>query len=148
LRTLLIERGRHVTHKADYQDFSAPWEIDNRGQVPEDEARRDYAIQSTSYAFNSATRSGGSRTANIHTHAGGREFHWLRGYHLGGRSLTWARQTYRFSDLDFNANKKDGTASTGRSATADLSPWYDHVERSPAFPATARDSSSCPTASS
>ena len=56
MRTLLIERGRHVTHKTDYQDFAAPWELAHRGQVPEDEARRDYAIQSTCYAFNSATR--------------------------------------------------------------------------------------------
>ena len=67
LRTLLIERGRHVTHKTDYQDFAAPWELANRGQVPEDEARRDYAVQSTCYAFNSATKQWWVRTANIRT---------------------------------------------------------------------------------
>src|SRR6478736_4365809 len=95
LRTLLIERGRHVNHKADYQDFSAPWELSNRGQVPEDEARRHYAIQSTSYAFNSATQQWWVKDSeHPYLTPEGREFHWLRGYHLGGRSLTWARQTY------------------------------------------------------
>jgi choline dehydrogenase-like flavoprotein len=129
LRTLLIERGRHVTHKADYQDFSAPWELANRGQVPEDEARRDYAIQSTSYAFNSATRQWWVKDSeHPYLTPEGREFHWLRGYHLGGRSLTWARQTYRLGDLDFNANKQDGHGVDWPIRYADISPWYDHVE--------------------
>ncbi len=109
MRTLLIERGRHVTHKTDYQDFAAPWELAHRGQVPEDEARRDYAIQSTCYAFNSATRQWWVKDSeHPYLTPEGREFLWLRGYHLGGRSLTWARQTYRFSDIDFGANSKDG----------------------------------------
>ena len=129
LRTLLIERGRHVTHKADYQDFSAPWEVANRGQVPEDEARRDYAIQSTSYAFNSATRQWWVKDSeHPYLTPEGREFHWMRGYHLGGRSLTWARQTYRLGDLDFNANKKDGHGVDWPIRYSDVSPWYDHVE--------------------
>src|SRR6187455_296032 len=130
LRTLLIERGRHVRHKEDYQDFSSPWELNNRGQVPEDEARRDYAIQSTSYAFNSATQAWWVKDSeHPYLTPEGREFHWLRGYHLGGRSLTWARQTYRLSDLDFSANKKDGHGVDWPIRYADLSPWYDRVER-------------------
>jgi choline dehydrogenase-like flavoprotein len=129
LRTLLIERGRHVTHKADYQDFSAPWEVSNRGQVPEDEVRRDYAIQSTSYAFNSATRQWWVKDSeHPYLTPEGREFHWMRGYHLGGRSLTWARQTYRLGDIDFNANRKDGHGVDWPIRYSDLSPWYDHVE--------------------
>jgi choline dehydrogenase-like flavoprotein len=129
LRTLLIERGRHVAHKDDYQDFSAPWEVANRGQVPEDEARRDYAIQSTSYAFNSATQQWWVKDSeHPYLTPEGREFHWLRGYHLGGRSLTWARQTYRLGDLDFNANKKDGHGVDWPIRYSDISPWYDHVE--------------------
>ena len=129
LRTLLIERGRHVTHKTDYQDFAAPWELANRGQVPEDEARRDYAIQSTCYAFNSATKQWWVKDSeHPYLTPEGREFLWLRGYHLGGRSLTWARQTYRFSDIDFGANKKDGHGVDWPIRYADISPWYDRVE--------------------
>jgi choline dehydrogenase-like flavoprotein len=129
LRTLLIERGRHVTHKTDYQDFAAPWDLANRGQVPEDEARRDYAVQSTCYAFNSATKQWWVKDSeHPYLTPEGREFLWLRGYQLGGRSLTWARQTYRFSDIDFTANKKDGHGVDWPIRYSDISPWYDRVE--------------------
>ena len=148
MRTLLIERGRHVTHKTDYQDFAAPWELAHRGQVPEDEARRDYAIQSTCYAFNSATRQWWVKDSeHPYLTPEGREFLWLRGYHLGGRSLTWARQTYRFSDIDFARQPaKTATASTGRFATPTFHRGTTTSNPSPAFPAATKDSSSCPTA--
>ena len=129
MRTLMIERGRHVNHRTDYQDFTAPWELAHRGQVPEDEAKADYAIQSTSYAFNSATKQWWVKDSeHPYLTPEGREFMWLRGYHLGGRSLTWARQTYRFSDIDFGANQKDGHGIDWPIRYADISPWYDRVE--------------------
>ena len=129
LRTLLIERGRRVNHRTDYQDFAAPWELAHRGQVPEDESKADYAIQSTSYAFNSATKQWWVKDSeHPYLTPEGREFLWLRGYHLGGRSLTWARQSYRLSDIDFGANKKDGHGIDWPIRYADLSPWYDRVE--------------------
>jgi len=56
LKTLVIERGRHVNHRTDYLDFSAPWEVPNRGQVPEAEVAEHYAVQSQYHAFNSATK--------------------------------------------------------------------------------------------
>jgi len=55
-------------------------------------------------------------------------FDWIRGYHTGGRSLMWGKQTYRLSDLDFEANKKDGVGVDWPIRYADLSPWYDYVE--------------------
>jgi choline dehydrogenase-like flavoprotein len=129
LRTLMIERGRRVNHRSDYQDFAAPWELPHRGQVPEDEIRRDYAIQSTSSAFNSATQQWWVKDSeHPYLTPEAREFRWLRGHHLGGRSLTWARQSYRLSDIDFGANKKDGHGVDWPIRYADLSPWYDRVE--------------------
>jgi choline dehydrogenase-like flavoprotein len=129
LRTLLIERGRHVTHRTDYQDFAAPWELANRGQVPEEQARRDYAIQRTGETFNAATRQWWVKDSeHPYLTPEGREFRWLRGYHLGGRSLTWSRQSYRFSDIDFGANRKDGHGIDWPIRYSDVSPWYDRVE--------------------
>ena len=58
-----------------------------------------------------------------------KRFDWYRGYHVGGRSLTWGRQSYRLSDLDFEANAKEGIAVDWPIRYADLAPWYDHVER-------------------
>jgi choline dehydrogenase-like flavoprotein len=130
LRTLMIERGRHVNHKKDYLDFSPPWELPNRGLVPEDEVREHYPIQGTSYAFNAATKQFWVKDSeHPYSTPENRAFNWMRGYHLGGRSLTWARQTYRFSDIDFSANKKDGHGVDWPIRYADISPWYDRVER-------------------
>ena len=129
LRTLMIERGRHVNHRTDYMDFAAPWELTNRGQVPEDEIKEHYPIQGTSYAFNAASKQWWVKDSeHPYLTPPGRDFSWMRGYHLGGRSLTWARQTYRLSDIDFGANKQDGHGVDWPVRYADLSPWYDRVE--------------------
>jgi choline dehydrogenase-like flavoprotein len=55
-------------------------------------------------------------------------FDWIRGYHVGGRSIMWGKQTYRLSDLDFEANAKDGNGVDWPIRYKDLSPWYDYVE--------------------
>ena len=65
---------------------------------------------------------------NPYQTSGSEPFQWRRGYQLGGRSLTWGRQCYRWSDLDFSANKVDGHGVDWPIRYADLAPWYDHVE--------------------
>ena len=47
---------------------------------------------------------------------------------MGGRSLTWGRQCYRLSDLDLEANAKQGIAVDWPIRYKDLAPWYDYVE--------------------
>jgi choline dehydrogenase-like flavoprotein len=130
LKTLVIERGRHVNHKTDYLDFATPWEVPNRGLVPEAEAAEHYAVQSQCYAFNAASKQWWVKDSeHPYETPEERPFLWIRGYHLGGRSITWGRQTYRWSDYDFNANKLDGHGVDWPIRYADLSPWYDRVER-------------------
>src|SRR2546423_12559753 len=58
-----------------------------------------------------------------------KRFDWFRGYHVGGRSLMWGRQSYRHSDLDFEANAKEGVAVDWPIWDAGISPWADYVER-------------------
>jgi choline dehydrogenase-like flavoprotein len=130
LKTLVIERGRNVNHRDDYLDFATPWQVPNRGMVPQDEVAEHYAIQSQCYAFSTATKQWWVRDSE-HPYATppDRPYSWIRGYHLGGRSITWARQTYRMSDVDFNANKLDGHGVDWPIRYADISPWYDRVER-------------------
>ncbi|MBV1687832.1 GMC family oxidoreductase [Novosphingobium sp. G106] len=129
LKVLLLERGPNIEHITDYKDGLMPWEQENEGRVPEDEAARDYAIQSTVYPFSSANK---TFWVNDREHpystAEGKPFTWIRGFHLGGRSLMWGRMSLRLSDLDFSANKKDGHGSDWPIRYADLKPWYDHVE--------------------
>jgi choline dehydrogenase-like flavoprotein len=130
LKTLVIERGRHVEHRKDYLDFVTPWEVPNRGLVPQEEAAEHYPVQSQCYAFNAATKQWWVKDSeHPYSTPAGRPYQWLRGYHLGGRSITWGRQTYRMSDLDFAANRRDGHGIDWPIRYADVSPWYDRVEK-------------------
>ena len=129
LKTLVIERGGHIEHGADYTDSLQPWELPNFGLVPEEEAARDYEVQSRCYAFSTATKHLWVKDSeHPYTWAEGKPFLWIRGYHLGGRSIMWGRQSYRLSEMDFEANAKDGHGSDWPIRYKDLARWYDHVE--------------------
>ena len=130
LKVLLLERGRNVTHRTDYlTDGKAPWEMPFAGQIPEAIAARDYSVQSDCYAFSDYTKQFFvNDRENPYETSPENPFAWIRGYHLGGRSLTWHRQSYRWSDLDFEANSKDGYGVDWPIRYKDIAPWYDHVE--------------------
>jgi choline dehydrogenase-like flavoprotein len=128
LRVVLLERGRNVEHVKDYPNaLKGPWEIPHRGRVPEalrdkhPVLRRDYVLNETNYDF-------WAHEAE-HPYIEKKPFDWFRGYHVGGRSLTWGRQSYRWSDFDFEANARDGIATDWPIRYRDIAPWYDHVER-------------------
>jgi len=109
LKTLVIERGQHIEHGADYLDFESPWELENRGRIAEDELDEHYSVQRNCYALSTQNQKLFVKDSDHpYVTPEGRPFMWFRGYHLGGRSLLWARHSYRWSDLDFGANKKDG----------------------------------------
>ncbi|MBS1669015.1 MAG: GMC family oxidoreductase [Bacteroidetes bacterium] len=127
LKTLVLERGRNVVHIKDYGDTTKDiWELPHRNS----NANSDHSnspIQSKCYAYDEVSS---------HFFVNDKEnpynqikpFDWIRGYHVGGRSLMWGRQCYRWSDLDFTANAKDGHAVDWPIRYKDLQPWYDHVE--------------------
>jgi choline dehydrogenase-like flavoprotein len=130
LKTLVIERGKHIEHGADYKDSLNPWELENFGMVPEEEADGHYWIQKKCYAFSTANQQFWVKDSDHpYTYPANKPFLWIRGYHLGGRSLMWARQSYRLSPMDFEANAKDGHGSDWPIRYEDMAPWYDHVEK-------------------
>ena len=130
LKVLVIERGRMIKHGEDYMDTQMPWELPNNNKIPEDELARDYAIQSQCYAVNAATKQFWVKDSeHPYTTPEGKPFAWIRGYHLGGRSIMWGRQSYRLSPQDFEANAKDGHGCDWPIRYDDLAPWYDHIEK-------------------
>jgi choline dehydrogenase-like flavoprotein len=129
LKVLVLERGRNIEHGADYNDGLSPWELPNEDKIAEDETLRDYAVQSKNYAFSAANKHFWVKDSELpYSTPKDKPFSWYRGFHLGGRSLMWGRMSLRLSDLDFEANKKDGHGSDWPIRYADLAPWYDHVE--------------------
>jgi choline dehydrogenase-like flavoprotein len=128
LKVLLLERGRNVEHIKDYVNATkAPWQYPHRGgrTVAMEEAypvlKRDYALNEKNLAFWASDKD------SPYTEV--KRFDWYRGYQVGGRSLMWGRQSYRWSDFDFEGNLKDGIAIDWPIRYADLAPWYDHVEK-------------------
>ncbi|HEX8602970.1 MAG TPA: GMC family oxidoreductase [Pseudoduganella sp.] len=131
LSTLMVERGRPVEHGVDYiGENKAPWEMPNRGKVDAKVADEQFFNQKMCYAFDEHTQQFFNNDRDMpYSTPDGRPFSWIRGNQLGGKSLMWARQSYRWSDLDFEANLKDGHGVDWPIRYADLAPWYSHVER-------------------
>ncbi|HEY9260437.1 GMC family oxidoreductase [Chitinophaga sp.] len=128
LKTLVLERGRNVEHIKDYTTaMKAPWEFAHHLHTT-NEMREKHPIQSRCYAFDEATQQYWvDDKENPYNEV--KPFNWLRGYHVGGRSLMWGRQVYRWSDLDFEANAKDGHGVDWPIRYKDIAPWYEYVER-------------------
>ncbi|MGH7494789.1 MAG: FAD-dependent oxidoreductase [bacterium] len=130
LSTLVLERGRYVEHAKDYTTEHTPaWEFHFRGHGDRKLYEAEYSVQSQCYAFGEATRQFFvNDKENPYQHDADKPFSWIRGYHLGGRSLMWGRQCYRWSDLDFEANARDGFGVDWPIRYQDIAPWYDYVE--------------------
>jgi choline dehydrogenase-like flavoprotein len=128
LRVLVLERGQNIEHIKDYVNATKnPWDYPHRGgrTVAMEEAypvlKRDYALNEKNLSYWASDKD------SPYTEV--KRFDWYRGYHVGGRSLMWGRQSYRWSDIDFEGNVKDGIAIDWPIRYADLAPWYDHVEK-------------------
>jgi choline dehydrogenase-like flavoprotein len=128
LKTLVLERGTLITHIQDYPTMNKdPWDFENKGKLTHSE-REDYYVQ---------TRSGFVNEENKHFYHNDKadpyiekqQFDWIRGDVTGGRSLLWGRQCYRLSDLDFEANAKEGIGIDWPIRYKDIAPWYDYAER-------------------
>lgn len=128
LKTLVLERGRNVEHIRDYTGTEKnPWELDHRNRKTEQDSQRS-PIQSKCYAFDEVSKKF-FVDDNEHPYNQIKPFDWIRGNHVGGRSIMWGRQCYRLSDLDFEANARDGFGSDWPIRYKDIAPWYSYVEK-------------------
>lgn len=131
LKVLLVERGRAVRHQKDYEgEFKAPWDLPHRNQVDYKLVQDQHHVQRKCYAFNDATKHffGNDRDYPYITKEG-TGFDWIRGNQLGGRSLLWHRQSFRWGEIDFEENLRDGNGCDWPIRYKDLEPWYSHVEK-------------------
>lgn len=129
LNTLVLERGRDVKHVEDYPTMlKKPWEIPYNNQVPPEEAKHFEKQMRTGYTIRQTTKHWWVRDTD-QPYEEVKRFDWIRGYHVGGRSLMWGRHSYRLSPMDFEANAKDGIAVDWPIRYDDLAPWYSHVEK-------------------
>lgn len=131
LKVLMVERGPDIPHGEGYKtEMLAPWDLPFRGMGDAEHWARDYPVQRGNRHFTEFTQNHFCNDReNPYAVAQGGAFNWWRSYNLGGRSLTWGRQCYRWSDYDFDANRRDGHGTDWPIRYADLAPWYDKVEQ-------------------
>ncbi len=128
LKVLMLERGRNIEHIKDYVNANKEaWDHPHRGgrtQKMIEEypvLKRDYPLNETNLDYWAVDKD----SPYVET----KRFDWFRGYHVGGRSLMWGRQSYRWSDLDFEANGKEGVGVDWPVRYKEIAPWYDYVEK-------------------
>jgi len=128
LKVLMLERGKNIEHVKDYKNMhKEDWNYPHRGR-PTQEMKNDYPVLSRDYPLNEPTF-GMWANEKESPYVEEKRFDWYRGYHVGGRSLLWGRQSYRLNSEDFKANAKEGIAVDWPIRYEDVAPWYDYVER-------------------
>ena len=144
LETLVLERGRSITHGASYvTEHKQNWEFPARNSKGSKLHKKRYAVQSRTYAFGEHSEHFFiDDSENPYVEA--QPFTWIRADVVGGRSLLWARQCYRWSEMDFEANARDGIGIDWPVRYADIAPWYDYVEQFVGISGQAEGVESCP----
>jgi choline dehydrogenase-like flavoprotein len=128
LKTIMLERGRNIEHVKDYVNANKEaWDYPHRGTRTQ-QMIKDYPVLKRDYPLNETNLDYWcSDKDSPYTEI--KRFDWFRGYHVGGRSLMWGRQSYRWSDHDYEANAKDGHAIDWPVRYKEIAPWYDYAER-------------------
>lgn len=131
LKVLMLERGRMVEHGKDYVTEHLPrWKMPNRNLPDRQLYETDYYIQRRARGFDSTTlHFWNNDRLNPYQQAPGKPYNWFRADVVGGKSLTWGRHSYRWSDLDFEANRRDHHGCDWPIRYRDIKDWYSHVER-------------------
>jgi len=128
LKVLLLERGEDIEHVKGYTNANkAPWEFPHRGGKTQ-EMIKEYPVLDRDYPLNEMNLNYWTNEKDC-PYTETKRFDWFRGYHVGGRSLMWGRQSYRWSDLDFEANAKEKVGVDWPIRYKEIAPWYDYVEK-------------------
>ncbi|MFZ9504142.1 MAG: GMC family oxidoreductase N-terminal domain-containing protein, partial [Cyclobacteriaceae bacterium] len=127
LKTLVLERGRMVEHPNYPTATKDPWELPYGGKATFEDMQKQAKQARTGYTVQQGTKHWFVNDLE-HPYIETQRFDWMRGYHVGGRSIMWGRQSYRWSPMDFEANAKDGIAIDWPIRYNDLAKWYDYVE--------------------
>jgi choline dehydrogenase-like flavoprotein len=130
LKVLMLESGKKLDPDTDYGDHVQPQDLQLRGRGVPKELKERHEIGSKNYAFGETNHKFYiDEVDNPYTYPKEKPFWWVRGGAVGGRSLLWGRQSYRFSDLDFKAASRDGHGEDWPISYEDIAPYYERVER-------------------
>lgn len=128
IKTLVLERGRDVQHIKDYPTATlSRWELPHRGWITNETAKSNPLI-SKAAGYDETTQHFFVKDAD-HPYVQEKPFQWVRGYQVGGKSLTWGRACARWSEYDFTAPKRYGYGESFPLGYAEMKDWYSYVEK-------------------
>ena len=128
LKVIMLERGRNIEHVKDYVNANKEaWDYPHRGHATE-QMKKDYPVLKRDYPLNETNLDYWCKDSES-PYTETKRFDWFRGYHVGGRSLMWGRQSYRWSDFDFEANAREGLSIDWPVRYKEVEPWYTYVEK-------------------
>jgi choline dehydrogenase-like flavoprotein len=129
LQTLVLEAGRPIDPDADYAEHVPEWEMRYRGMSDRKRVQENQSVQETCTGMDEwNSKFFVSDKQNPYSTEPEKPFLWIRGRQVGGRSIIWGRQSYRWSDLDFEANLREGVGVDWPIRYQEIAPWYDYVE--------------------
>ena len=126
LKTLVLDRGQMVRHGEYPTATKDPWELPYGNRITQETRKRKHVWARTGYPTPANELWFTDDLDNPYVEE--QPFDWLRAYHVGGRSMHWARQSYRLSPMDFEANAKEGVAIPWPVGYDEIAPWYDYAE--------------------
>jgi len=130
LKVLLLERGKEIDPSKDYADMADPWEKKHFDEISQQQLKQDFFVQGKNYAMKESNRHFWmTDSAQPYENVDSGPFRWRRGNQVGGKSLMWARASYRLAPYDFEVNKQDGEGVDWPVRYNDIAPWYDKVEK-------------------
>ena len=130
LKVLLLERGKEIDPAKDYADMADPWEKKHFDEISQQQLKQDFYVQGKNYAMKESNRHFWmTDSAQPYENVDSGPFRWRRGNQVGGKSLMWARASYRLAPYDFEVNKQDGEGVDWPVRYNDIAPWYDKVEK-------------------
>ncbi|MEM6698378.1 MAG: GMC family oxidoreductase [Bacteroidota bacterium] len=127
-KTLVLERGRMIVHRQYPTAGDDPWDLPNQNMVSAEEINKHYFKQNRLVWWVREDHKHFINKDDEYPYDEVNRFDWIRGHHLGGRSIMWGKHCYRWSDIDFEANAKEGIAIDWPIRYKDIEPWYDYVE--------------------
>ena len=128
IKTLVLERGRNVEHIKDYPTATlSRWELPHRGRITQETLKANPLITKAA-GYEEATQHFFVKDAD-HPYVQEKPFDWIRGYQVGGKSLTWGRACARWSEYDFTAPQRYGYGDSFPIGYNDIKDWYSHVEK-------------------
>ena len=126
LKVALLEAGRDISPE-EFTEHMPAYQLDYRNLSPE--IVRTRPIQKMCYACMEYNYDWFvNDLENPYSTPEDKPFTWQRLRVVGGRTLVWGRQSYRFSDLDLKAASHDGYGENWPFSYRDLAPYYDEVE--------------------